>query len=225
MSARKPFVSLIGLFVLLFLVAIPSDANGVRGGSGYGQNTVFNTCVGNITSSPDSNCEGYTQGTFTIGSNAYNGDLFAFLAPGGTDSGVLDILQINANSSLSLNLTSLAASTGIFACGSFGTSLSTAQDSLGTDMPGLHCTTGASDMGYVNPSQTISGVTETPGPGPSGVTFDNTLSSPAAVFVTDGDISGATFTPTSATVTPEPGSLMLLGVGLLALGVLASRPR
>ena len=75
-------------------------------------------------------------------------------------------------------------------------------------------------MGYFNPSQTISGVTETPGPGPSGVTFDNTLSTPAAVFVTDGDISGATFTPTGTTVTPV-SALVLLGIGLVALGVLA----
>jgi hypothetical protein len=220
MRARHLLGQLTATLALILVLATTSYANGVRGASGYGVNG--SSCFSTITSDPTSNCEGFTQGIFTIGSNTYNGDRFVFVEPNGTGSGVLDILQINADSSLTLNVTSLA-STGVFACGTFGSSSSGAVDSIGTSLTGLYCTTGASDSsgatepGYYDPSQTISGITESTSG--SQVTFANTTGSPAAVFVTDGDIVGATFTAGGSVVpTPEPGSLTLLGVGLLALG-------
>jgi hypothetical protein len=221
MSARHPFVSLIALFALLLLAATSSYANGVRGGSGYGLNS--SSCLSDITSNPTGNCQDFTQGTFTIGGNPYNGDLFVYQEPGGTGSGVLDILQIAANSGLTLSLIG-SPDTGIFACGSFASPTNVAQDSTGANLTGLYCTQGAaSNTGYFDPTQTISRITETPSA--SGVSFANGTSSPIAVFVTDGGIQGATFTPTGVTATGEPSTLLLLGAGLFGLGLLFFKGR
>jgi hypothetical protein len=215
MNVRYLLVYFTVILTLPLLTATPNYANGVRGASGYGVNG--STCSVNSAS----NCQNYTQGSFTISGQTYNGDVFTFVEPDSAGSGMLDILQFNTNSSLSFNLTSLSASTGVFACGS-GSSSSVAQDSTGASLSGLRCTQGGSDSGYFDPNQTINGITETISG--SEVTFTNTTGSPAAIFATYGDISGATFTP-GAVATPEPSSLVLLGMGLLALSIVGLKSR
>ena len=205
------------LLVLFAAAVVPSYGSTihVRGASTYGDNTGFSVCVNDIldflnTNTPN-NCEGFIQGVFTIGGQKYSGDEFAFLEPNGTGYGILDIIQVGANSNLALTLLNPALPSGAFVCGSFGTDSNVAQDSGPKDMPGLACTPGSSSSGFTD-IQNVSNVSATYSL--KGVTFTNGNSSGIAIFATDGNISGSKFTATTA----EPGSLMLLGVGLLAIG-------
>jgi hypothetical protein len=214
-AMRSPFISKTVLGIALALAAaIPTwaDKMPVRGGSTYGDNTGLAGCQANIAdfvnTSVANNCEGFAATTFTIGGNTYNGALFAFLEPGGSAFGTLDIIQLAANSSLTLNLLNAGLPTGLFMCGSFSVDSSVAQDSTPSDMTGLPCTTGSSSGGYFNASQDVPNVQANFSA--TGVTFVNGTSGSIAVFTTDGNIGTAS--------TPEPGTLALLAIGALALG-------
>lgn len=202
---------------VLSLVAVASswaDKIPVRGGSTYGDDQGLAGCqakIADFVSDPNNldNCEGFATTTFTIGGNTYNGAFFAFLEPGGTAFGTLDIIQLAANSSLTLNLLNAALPSGLFMCGSFGVDNSVAQDSSLTNMTGLPCTTGSSGGGYFNGSQEVPNV-QANFLGNS-VTFVNGTSDSIAIFATDGNIQGTA-------TTPEPASFVLLGLGALAVG-------
>jgi hypothetical protein len=206
---------LVVLFFLSFAFASQIRANSIpiRGGSTYGDNTGFSTCVANITdfvnTNVANNCEGFSATTFTIGGNTYNGALFAFLEPGGTGFGILDIIELSGNSSLTLSLVNPSAPTGVFMCGSFGSDSTVVQDSTPSPMTGLPCTTGSSPASGYSGTQNFADVTATFSA--TGVTFVNGNSTEIAVFTEDGNIQGTT-------TAPEPASLILLGVGLLAVG-------
>jgi hypothetical protein len=206
---------LVAIVILALVLVMPSQASKVpvRGGSTYGDNAGLAGCQANIqdflNTNVADNCEGFSLISFTIGGNTYSGALFAFLEPGGTAFGTLDIIELAANSTLTLNLLNPGLPTGLFACGSFGTSSSVAQDSTPSDMTGLPCTSGASSSGYFDPSQDVPNVQANFSA--TGVTFVNDTSDAIAVFTQDGNIAGTASTP-------EPSSLVLLGLGALAIG-------
>jgi PEP-CTERM motif len=203
------------LFAFFFAAVSPSwaDRIPVRGGSTYGDNAGLAGCQAKIADFQNTgiadNCEGFAATTFTIGGNIYNGAFFVFLEPGGTNFGLLDIIQLGANSSLTLSLVNPALPTGLFMCGSFGVDSSVAQDSTPSDMTGLPCTSGSSSAFYFDPAQEVPDVQANFSA--TGVTFVNGTSSSIAIFTEDGNIQGAT-------ATPEPGSLVLVGIGALVVG-------
>jgi hypothetical protein len=220
MSTRFPLLKSIALFALLLVVAAAAHADGVvvRGASKYGQDNTpgggLGICLGQITNPADSfnNCEGYLQGTFTIGGISYKGDIFAFQNDG-NGNGILDVLQINPGSSLTLTLSNPSLPTGVFMCGSGGQTLSTPVDSSFPPNPmgGLYCTTGASSTGFLNNDQNVNGVSTFFTS--AGVTFTNSTSSPLVVFVPTNNLQGSNF----AAVAPEPGTLSLIGLGVLVV--------
>jgi hypothetical protein len=208
-SAPAKILVLLALFVA---VVTSNRATTVRGGSTYGDNAGLAGCQAKIDAfladnNNLDNCEGFAATMFIIGGNPYNGALFAFLQPDGLAFGVLDIIQLSGNSTLTLNLVNPLEPTGVFMCGSFGSDLTVAKDSFNTVMTGLPCTAGSSP-GYSG-TQNLANVTATLSA--TGVTFVNDNSTAIAVFAEDGNIQGIT-------TAPEPAGLMLLGVGLLAVG-------
>jgi PEP-CTERM motif len=224
MTARLFVVSVLCVVMLSIASSSGAATIPVRTGSSYGPlSTDFGTCVGNIVNflntSTLNNCEQDVSGTFTVGTNTYTGNEFAFLDGSGTQFGIFDVLQLTGNSSITLALANFALPTGVFMCGvgSDGPSTSVAHDSTNTptgQLTDLACTTGSTMFqnvldftGEIDATFTL-----------NGVTFTNLGDSPVAVFTTDGNILGATFTPgVTVVATPEPGTLMLLGTGIAAL--------
>lgn len=224
MISRSLILKLTGLFVVMFAAAASVRANSVivRGGSEYGDgdSSTYASCAQQIVNVLNDqsfeNCEGYVQGTFAIGGNTYNGDMFDYVAPGGSDFGTIDVIQLAAGApTLTLNLTNITDPTGLFACGGSSTATSAAS-SDNPDLTGLYCSEGTPASGFSDVEDQSAVVTESFTQ--TGVSFTNVSPSAIAIFTSDGNIAGATFTPGAPVPAPEPSSFILLGLGLLAVG-------
>jgi hypothetical protein len=215
MSARHRFGTLAAAFTLLFVIVTSTHATTVTGGSKYGTacSSEQITAISTGDSADVTNCETSTPTTFTIDGQPYNGDIFYYADTSTSpvefvDYGVFDVIDTGAtNFALSVVNTSLP--TGILTCGTAldptsGSSANSAVDSEGGSLT-LACMAGTS----------AAGVTQTPTS--TGFTFTSS-DGDLVVYTVAGNIA-------EVTPTPEPGSLMLLGIGLFALAGLAFKAR
>jgi hypothetical protein len=210
MIDRKWAGTLAAVLALFFVAVTSARATTIRGGSNYGDSE--SSCVTAVEDGPSSssfeNCEYSTPTTFTIGGTTYSGDVFYYVQ-NATDYGAVDVINTGATD-FTLNLVNTSLETGVLTCGSESdpsggsSSANSATDSGGTLM-NLACM----------PGDSAAGVTQTPTS--TGFTFASS-SADLVVYTADGNISGVT-------PTPEPSSLMLFGVGLVALAGLALKTR
>jgi PEP-CTERM motif len=197
------------LLGILLIFASPAGATGIRTGSGYGQDIGYSACSAQVAlfltdSSSANNCIGVQLASFQddIGGTHYPVYQFAFVGSGaGAILDVVDFGSVTAGSTFELPVLNTSLMTGVFGCGD-GTFVGDSSD------PPVHvavpCTPDSADG-----SISQSGVT--------GFAVSSSISD-LALFTLDGNLNTG-----PATVTPEPGSLLLLGAGLAALSGLRRR--
>jgi hypothetical protein len=200
-------VKFMALSVLMLFVAAQSHAttvSKVRGGSNYGPLTNFMSCADGSANNP---CEAFgTPSTVSFGGTDFTVSQFVFGGPGGpgTVLNLVDLGVLTANQTFTLP-TGLfdPAKVEIFACGggAFDGSVA-AVDSSGGPIS-TFCTQGLLSL----PPIDLNGSAFTTGAGYS-LTSHLVLDAPAS-----GPITG----------TPEPGTFLLLGLGLAALAGLSLR--
>lgn len=197
------------LSALMFLVGAQSHATPitkVRGGSNYGPLSSFMSCADGSANNP---CEAFgTPSTVSFNGTDFTVSQFVFGGPGGpgTVLNLVDLGVLTANQTFSLP-TSLfdPAKVEIFGCGGGGFDGSMAAvDSSGGPIS-TFCTQNLLSLPPIN----LNGSSFTTGAGYN-FTGHLVLDAPAT-----GPITG----------TPEPGTFLLLGLGLVAVGGLSLRNR
>jgi hypothetical protein len=218
MSADFRLKAVLVLLAVVGMLARPTDATTIKSGSHYGPNDPdFAHCK--TSSSP---CEAATDTGTLVSINGTNYEEFQLTTGSTIDAlygtnvfDVFDFGKITADSLINLPFTSW----GILTCG-YGTgALSSAVDSSGTSsVTGLPCTP-------------IDNLTGTGIPLSGGTTLYSTVdafgNNVAFTLLANGsirfnsDFSDVVFftadTGSATALTPEPGSLALLGTGIVAL--------
>lgn len=203
MAARYQLATLTCLLALLFVVATPAHATSIRGGSMYGE--------GACTVGGTSPCEAFGPTLFVGGHSILQ---FSFCCdmenPTTTLLDVIDLGPIGSSTTFTLPSAYFGASTTeVFSCGSDATP-NDGSSSL-TDSGGHPVTASGYPSG--RPCTTVSPTTD--------YTFSLSGTTSSTVsFTTDGgfNVSGD-FVVDSVVpqVSPEPSTLMLMGIGLVAV--------
>jgi hypothetical protein len=208
MRNRISIFELITVAVIALFCAIQADATtikGVRTASNYGPESSFAACA---SGSVGFNCEAFgTASTVSFGGTDFSVSQFVFgdgVAPG-TVLNLVDLGVLGANQTFTLP-TSLfdPTLTEIFACGTGSDGATFAMDSVGKNL-GTFCTAGLTGT---LPPVDQNGTSFTTG---AGYNFagDLVLDAPAS----------------SVVGTPEPGTMVLLSLGLVALSGKSLRKR
>lgn len=200
------FMALSALMLLVTAQSHATPITKVRGGSNYGPLSSFMSCADGSANNP---CEAFGPiVTVSFGGTDFTVSQFVFGGPGGpgTVLNLVDLGVLTANQTFSLPTTLFdPAKVEIFACGGGGFDGSMAAvDSSGGPIS-TFCTQNLLSLPPIN----LNGSSFTTGAGYN-FTGHLVLDAPAS-----GPITG----------TPEPGTLMLLGLGLVAAGGLSLRNR
>lgn len=215
MAARHQIARLVALIAFSLVAVASSHATTVRGGSGYGSEDSTCTVTGNSSGNP---CEYFSQTALgTVGAN--NIVQFTYCCSSGVGQvlDVVDVGQLTGSESFTLPSAFFGATTEVFACGLQGASGGVTSSDGATSLSPSSGTLNAPGYGPNQPCTSLSATTD----------YTFTLSSSGAntiTFTTDagfdvtGDLVVDSTVPSGSSQVPEPSTLMLTGIGLVAVG-------
>lgn len=208
MAPRHLLATFACLLAVLFFGVSSCHANGIRGSSMYGDGTTFATCLASTT-----NCEAFNTATFSANGQTILQFVFNTGTGPSTILDVVDLGPITAGGTFTLASQYFGAgTTEVFACGS--ASDPTGGSGVVESSTGALPAPGFSGGG---PCTTLTSTTD------SNFALSGSTSTTLS-FLTDsgfnvnGDLVVDSTVPTATAPVPEPSTLMLVGVGLLAVG-------